>query len=241
MKNRTTVKRKSELELVVTRIFNAPARIVYQAWTTPELLKRWWAPKSTGVTLLSCQADVRSGGSYRFEIGQDGAKPLAFFGRYLEVIPNSRLVWTNEKRRRPITTVTFEEKAGKTLVVMHERYPSKEALDATLAGMEGGCPSRSRNWTSFSSPWARAWDGHEAVDPAVGRTRGRTVAAPWTGSCPRATDALQRRRTGTSQHRSGRERGTPPYGERAPIFIGRFSSPEQSGRVPFAADACLPD
>jgi len=139
MKNRTTVERKSERELVVTRTFNAPARIVFEAWTKPELLKRWWAPKSTGVSLLSCEADVRVGGSYRFEFGHEGSKPMAFFGRYIEVIPHSRLVWTNdESDDGAVTTVTFEEKGGKTLLVMHELYPSKEALDGAIAGMEGG-------------------------------------------------------------------------------------------------------
>ena len=141
-KNRTTVERKSERELVVTRTFNGPARIVFEAWTRPELLKRWWAPKSTGVSLLSCEADVRVGGRYRFELGREGSKPMAFFGRYLEVTPNSRLVWTNdESDDGALTTVTFEEKAGKTLLVIYELYPSKEALDAAIAGMEeGGMP-----------------------------------------------------------------------------------------------------
>ena len=130
-KNRTTVERKSERELVVARTFNGPARIVFEAWTKPELLKRWWAPKSAGVTLLSCEADVRVGGRYRLEFGDGSSKPMAFFGRYIEVTPHSRLVWTNhESDDGPVTTVTFEEKGGKTLLVMHELYPSKEALDA---------------------------------------------------------------------------------------------------------------
>src|ERR1700676_2028444 len=140
MKNPTTVERKSERELVVTRTFNGPARIVFEAWTKPELLKRWWAPKSTGLSLLSCEADVRVGGRYRFEIGHEASKPMAFFGRYIEVTPHSRLVWTNdESDDGAVTTVTFEEKGGKTLLVMHELYPSKEALDAN-AGAESGMP-----------------------------------------------------------------------------------------------------
>src|ERR1700744_3246959 len=139
MTNRTTVERESEHELVVTRTFNGPARIVFEAWTTPELLKRGGAPKATGMTLLSCEADVRAGGSYRFEFGHEGSKPMAFFGRYIEVTPYSRLVWTNEESDDgAVTTVTFEEKGGKTLLVMHELYPSKEALDRAIAGMEGG-------------------------------------------------------------------------------------------------------
>jgi uncharacterized protein YndB with AHSA1/START domain len=139
MKNRTTVERKSERELVVARTFNGPAGIVFEAWTKPELLKRWWAPKSTGLSLLSCEADVRVGGSYRFEFGHEASKPMAFFGRYIEVTPHSRLVWTNdESDDGAVTTVTFEEKGGRTLLVMHELYPSKEALDGAIAGMEGG-------------------------------------------------------------------------------------------------------
>src|SRR5262245_63713719 len=110
MKNRTTVERTSERELVVTRTFDAPARIVFEAWTKPELLKRWWVPKSIGVSLLSCEADVRVGGTYRFVFGHGASEPMAFYGRYLEVTPHSRLVWTNEEGRDGghVTTVTFE-------------------------------------------------------------------------------------------------------------------------------------
>jgi uncharacterized protein YndB with AHSA1/START domain len=141
MKNRTTVERKSEREVVVTRTFNGPARIVFEAWTKPELLKRWWAPKSSGVSLLSCEADARVRGRYRFEFGHDASKPMAFFGRYIEVTPHSRLVWTNdESDDGAVTTLTFEEKGGKTLLVMHELYPSGEVLDRAVAGMEGAMP-----------------------------------------------------------------------------------------------------
>ena len=141
MKNRTTVERKSERELVVTRTFDGPARIVFEAWTQPELFKRWWVPKSTGLSLLSCEMDVRAGGGYRLEFGHEASKePMAFFGRYIEVTPHSRLVWTNdESDGGAVTTVTFEEKDGKTLLVLHELYRSKEALEAN-AGMEDGMP-----------------------------------------------------------------------------------------------------
>ena len=137
MKNRTTVERKSERELVVRRTFNGPARIVFEAWTKPELLQRWWAPKSFGVSFISCEADVRVGGRYRFVFRNEAPKPMEFFGRYLEVTPHSRLVWTNEEGGDggAVTTVTFEEKGGKTLVVMHDLYPSKEALDGAIASM----------------------------------------------------------------------------------------------------------
>jgi uncharacterized protein YndB with AHSA1/START domain len=136
MKNRTTVERKSDRELVVTRTFNGPARIVFEAWTKPELFMRWWAPKSMGVPLLSCEMDVRTGGKYRLEFGQDASNSWAFFGKYIEVTPHSRLVWTNDEGGDggPVTTVTFEEKGGKTRLVLHELYPSKEALDAAGTG-----------------------------------------------------------------------------------------------------------
>ena len=135
MKNPTTVARTSEREFVVTRTFDGPARLVYEAWTKPELLKRWWAPKSMGMSLLSCEMDVRVGGKYRFVFRHDASKPMAFFGRYIEVTPYSRLVWTNEESDDgAVTTVTFEEQDGKTLLAMHELYPSKEALDAAGTG-----------------------------------------------------------------------------------------------------------
>jgi uncharacterized protein YndB with AHSA1/START domain len=138
-KGPTTAERKSERELVVTRAFDGPARLVFEAWTTPALLKRWWAPKSSGVSLLSCAADVRVGGRYRFELGHEASKPMAFFGRYIDVTPHARLAWTNdESDEGAVTTVTFEEKGGKTLLVMHELYPSKQALDGAIAGMAGG-------------------------------------------------------------------------------------------------------
>jgi len=134
--NRTTVERKSDRELVVTRAFNGPPRIVFEAWTKPELLKRWWAPKSYGVSFISCEADVRTGGTYRFVFGHPSSeKPMEFFGKYIEVTPPSRLVWTNEEGGEggPVTTVTFEERGTETLVVMHDLYPSKEALDSAIA------------------------------------------------------------------------------------------------------------
>jgi uncharacterized protein YndB with AHSA1/START domain len=133
MKKPTTVERASERELVVTRTFDGPARIVFEAWTKPELFRRWWVPKSMGMSLRSCEMDVRVGGKYRLEFEPDG---VAFFGTYLEVTPQSRLVWTNEEGGEggPVTTVTFEEKRGQTLVVMHELHSSKEALDAAGTG-----------------------------------------------------------------------------------------------------------
>ena len=138
MKNDTTVERKSERELLVTRTFNGPARIVFEAWTRPELFKCWWVPKSIGVTLLSCEMDVRVGGGYRLMFAGN-PEPLAFFGKYLEVKPHSRLSWSNdESPDGAITTVTFEERGGKTRVVVHDLYASKEALDAAIASESTG-------------------------------------------------------------------------------------------------------
>ena len=136
MKNRTTVERTSERELVTTRAFNGPAHIVFEAWTTPELFQRWWVPKSSGLTLLSYEADFRVGGRYRLVFSHPAApEPAAFFGTYLEVTPHSRLVWTNEEGGEggQVTTVTFEEMGGQTLLVVHDLYPSKEALDEAIA------------------------------------------------------------------------------------------------------------
>ena len=135
LKNHTSVERKSDRELVITRLFNGPARLVYEAWTTPELLRRWWIPKSCCATFVSCEADVRTGGSYRFVFGHpDFEQPMAFFGKYIDVVPHARMVWTNEESGEggAVTTVTFEDKGGATLVVMHDLYPSKDALDAAI-------------------------------------------------------------------------------------------------------------
>jgi uncharacterized protein YndB with AHSA1/START domain len=182
MKDRTTVERKSERELVVTRTFDGPARLVFEAWTKPELLKRWWAPKSTGVSLLSCEADVRIGGSYRFEFGHEGSKPMAFFGRYIEVTPYSRLVWTNdESDDGAVTTVTFEEKLARRCWSCTNSIPRRKLSTLPSPEWRVGCPRRSRNWTSFSSPWARAREGHEVVALAVGR-----LASKRRGACHRA-------------------------------------------------------
>jgi uncharacterized protein YndB with AHSA1/START domain len=139
VKSQTTVERRSERELVVTRTINGPAHIVFEAWTKPELFKQWWVPKSFGLSLLSCEMDVRVGGGYRLVFAHGASEPMAFHGRYLEVTPHARLVWTNEEEGGggAITTVTFEEKAGRTLVVLHDLYPSKEALDGAAGSTDG--------------------------------------------------------------------------------------------------------
>lgn len=140
---RTAVERRSERELVVTRIFDAPARLVFDAWTKPELFKLWWAPKSRGVPMLACEMDARTGGGYSITFGHDSAQSMTFYGKYLEVLPHSRLVWTNdESEEGAVTTVTFEEQDGKTRLVLQELYPSKEALDESYIGMEDTTPEQ---------------------------------------------------------------------------------------------------
>lgn len=146
MKNRATVERKSERELVVTRTVNGPARLVFEAWTRPELFQRWWVPKSAPISLLSCELDVRVGGKYRLVFGINGTtEQMEFFGKYIEVTPHSRIVWTNEEAGEDgaVSTVTFEEKGGQTLVVVQDLYPSKEALDDAIAsGSTEGMPAQ---------------------------------------------------------------------------------------------------
>jgi uncharacterized protein YndB with AHSA1/START domain len=142
--NRTAVERKGDRELVITRIFNAPPNAVYRAWSQAELFQRWWFPKSvSGVSLVSCEMDVRTGGKYRLEFAAGGPDTMSFYGKYLEVVPNERIVWTNdEDEEGAITTVTFEDLGGKTRLTFHEAYPSKEALEEALQGSAAALPEQ---------------------------------------------------------------------------------------------------
>lgn len=141
--NPTAVDRKSDRELVVTRLFDAPPRIVFKAWSEPGLFRRWWVPEGAGITLVSCEMDVRTGGKYRLEFGAGGTDTMAFYGKYLTVVPNERIVWTNdEEEEGAVTTVTFEDQGGKTLLTFHELYPSKEALDEAMVGSAAGLPTQ---------------------------------------------------------------------------------------------------
>jgi uncharacterized protein YndB with AHSA1/START domain len=144
VKNRTVVERKSDRELVVTRTFDAPSHIVFEAWSKPELFQRWWIPKSAGMSLVSCDMDIRTGGTYRLVFRHPAFdQPMTFFGTYKEVTPNKRLVWTNEESDQgAVTTVTFEENDGKTLVTFHELYPTTAALEEALAGSAEGLPEQ---------------------------------------------------------------------------------------------------
>jgi uncharacterized protein YndB with AHSA1/START domain len=143
-KEPTSVKRVGDRELVVTRIFDASPSTVYRAWSQPDLFQRWWVPKSvSGISLVSCEMDVRTGGKYRLEFGSDGSETMAFYGKYLEVVPNERIVWTNDEGEEgAITTVTFEDQGGKTLLTFHEIYPSREALEEALQGSAAPLPEQ---------------------------------------------------------------------------------------------------
>ena len=141
----TTTDRRSDREVVITRTFNAPARIIFDAWTKPELIMKWWTPASFGITFISCEADVRTGGTYRYVFGHPSFdKPMAFVGKYLEVEPPNRLVWTNEESQDgSVTTLTLEEKDGKTHLVLSDLYPTKAALDEAMeSGSIGGYPEQ---------------------------------------------------------------------------------------------------
>ena len=144
VQNRTSVERRGDRELVATRTFDAPPSMVFKAWSQPELFQRWWMPKSaSGVSLVSCEMDVRTGGKYRLEFGAGGSDTMAFYGKYLEVVPNERIVWTNDEGEEgAITTVTFEDQGGKTLVNFHEVYPSSEALEEALQGSAVALPEQ---------------------------------------------------------------------------------------------------
>ena len=143
-RNRTVVERRGDRELVVTRTFNAPPGVVFRAWSEPELFRRWWMPKSlSGVSLVSCDMDVRTGGTYRLEFSAGGSETMAFHGKYLEVVQNKRIVWTNDEGEEgAITTVTLEDQGGGTLLVFHEAYPSKEAVEEALQGSAAGLPEQ---------------------------------------------------------------------------------------------------
>ena len=156
---RTTTERTSDRELVVTRSVEGPARLVFEAWARPELFQQWWAPKSFGVTLISYEADVRTGGAYRLMMGRPSSeRPMAFFGRYIEVTPPSRLVWTNDEEGDggAVTTVTFSEDGGSTRIVVHELYPSKEALDEAMA-------------SGSTTGWSEQFDQLEALAAVLAR------------------------------------------------------------------------
>jgi uncharacterized protein YndB with AHSA1/START domain len=142
---RTIVERKSDRELVVRRTFDAPPALVFKAWSDADLFRRWWVPKDAPVTLLSCEMDVRTGGKYRLEFGA-ADDTMAFYGKYLDVVPGKRIVWTNDEggdgEQGAVTTVTFEDVGGKTLLTFHELYPTTEAREEAMTGSAAGMPTQ---------------------------------------------------------------------------------------------------
>jgi uncharacterized protein YndB with AHSA1/START domain len=143
MKNETTMELKSDREIIISRTFNAPPRIVFDAWTKAEFVRRWWAPASHCVAMEACDADVRVGGKYRYVLSPRRGGQIAFSGEYTEITPYTRLRYTQIFEEFPDAevniTVTFAERGGKTHLVSHEVYPSKEARAGALeAGMEHG-------------------------------------------------------------------------------------------------------
>lgn len=148
--NQTSMELKGDREIVIARTFNGPPRIVFDAWTRPELVRRWWAPDSRRVVVTACDADLRAGGTYRYVLRlEKTGHQFAFSGRYTEVTPHSRLVYTelfepdaggaNPGDIPLIVTVTFTGRDGKTDLVSHSLCPSPEVRDAILAsGMEHG-------------------------------------------------------------------------------------------------------
>lgn len=133
------VDRASAREMRVTRVFNAPVAAVFAAWAKADLFRKWWIPRSSGMTILACEMDVRTGGNYRLEIAHpEFDEPMTFFGRYIDVVANERIVWTNEEGAEgAVTTVTFAAQGGKTVLTLTETYPSAEALEQSLGAAEG--------------------------------------------------------------------------------------------------------
>jgi uncharacterized protein YndB with AHSA1/START domain len=134
----------SDREIVLTRAFDAPRDLVFEAWTRPEHVRHWWGLRSS--TMLLCEAEVRPGGSWRYvTTAEDGAE-VPFTGVYREITPPERLVYTEMYDVEPfnsgdpaVNTVSFTEKEGRTLVTVTTVYPTKEVRDFVLGtGMEAG-------------------------------------------------------------------------------------------------------
>ena len=143
-RNRTPVERKGDRELIATRTFDSPPSAVYRAWSQPELFQRWWLPRSlSGVSLAACDIDVRTGGKYRLEFSVGAPDNMVFNGKYLDVVPDARIVWTNDEGPEgAITTVTFEHEGSGTRLTFHETHPSKSALEEAFRGPAAGLPEQ---------------------------------------------------------------------------------------------------
>src|SRR5262245_39403433 len=142
-KHPTTMDVVGDTDLVITRVFRAPPHVVFDAYTRPEYVRRWWVPASRRVTMEVCEADVRPGGSYLYVLAQ-GTNRFSFFGQYVEVERPTRIVYTQgfdpserkdsklDPNQACVVTVSFEEHDGMTKFVSHESYPSKDVRDTWL-------------------------------------------------------------------------------------------------------------
>jgi uncharacterized protein YndB with AHSA1/START domain len=131
----------SDTQILITRDFNAPRHLVFRAWTTPDLIRRWWAGDRGEVT--SVEVDLRAGGAWRYVMTANGGFEVAFHGQYQEVVPSERIVSTEVFEGYPdaeaVSTTTFTEHDGRTTLVLLVDHPSKETRDAHInSGMEQG-------------------------------------------------------------------------------------------------------
>jgi uncharacterized protein YndB with AHSA1/START domain len=140
-KARAVVTLQGDTDILMTRDFNAPRHLVYKAWSTPELIKRWWSAKRGVVT--TADVDLRVGGKWRWVMMTDRGFEVAFHGEYREVIPNERLVFTEVFEGMPdagaVTSLTFTEQEGRTTLTILVQHEKPEHRDAHInSGMEAG-------------------------------------------------------------------------------------------------------
>ncbi len=137
-----TITLPTDEQILVTREFDAPRHLVFRAWTTPELVKRWWSGQRGRMTLA--EIDLRVGGSWRYVMVAEGGFEVAFHGEYREIVPDERIVTTEAFEGMPgaapaLDTVTFSEADGRTTLALLMELASKEDRDGVIAsGMETG-------------------------------------------------------------------------------------------------------
>jgi uncharacterized protein YndB with AHSA1/START domain len=136
-----TVTLPTDEQILITREFDAPRDLVYKAWTTPELVRRWWSANRGEVT--TCEIDLRVGGTWRYVMVADGGVEVAFHGEYREIVPNERIVSTEVFEGMPdaeaLNTLTLAEADGRTTLTLLVQHESKEHRDAHInSGMEDG-------------------------------------------------------------------------------------------------------
>jgi uncharacterized protein YndB with AHSA1/START domain len=159
----TTLELPSDTEILITRAFDAPARIVFEAITKPEHIARWWAPQSRG-EMVSCESDLRVGGRWRNVMRANNGYEVGFSGEYLEVDPPHRIVQTEFFDPFPdagsIVTVTLTEQGGRTTLTSRAQYPSKAIRDQVIdTGMESGMRESYQQLTTVVAGLAASSDG----------------------------------------------------------------------------------